>query len=167
MESLSSPVFMTDLAVHYLKEGLLVEAVAILELIKTLHPNHAPTYFYLGQISLEKNQDLKTAEFYFKKSIELDSGFPLTYQHLGKVLSLTGKTEDLKKLLKSMESLPKAYAIPVLLEYGFTVEEAGDYANAIKIYKSALKSAKTMDDMDEVSSAIDRCMHKKDLEGLH
>lgn len=166
MESLSSPDFLTDLAVRYLKDGLLIEAIAILELTKTLHPEHAPVYCYLGQIMVEKYKNFQDAEAYLKKAIELDSSFPLTYQYLGQLLILMNRGSELKVLLKQMEPLPKKYSIPVLLDYGFTIEEKGKYNEAISIYKTALRTTQGTEEMDAVSLAIDRCLNKRELEEL-
>lgn len=164
METLDSPDFLTDLAVNYLNDGLLIESVSILEFTLKRYPNHAPAYCYLGEIVFENFQDLNNAVKFLNKAISINPDFLVSYEHLAKILNLQKKDKELSILVKKIEKKPIEKTILVYLELGFNLEKKGEYEKAIKEYKEILKVAKDMEDIDEISFAIDRCLNKIDLD---
>ncbi|MDO6818880.1 lipopolysaccharide assembly protein LapB [Zobellia sp. 1_MG-2023] len=166
METLKSADFLTELGNRYLKDDLLIEAVAILELTISRHPKHAPAYSSLGYVLMETNKDLKLAEQHLNKAIELDPNYHFSYTYLSKLLGLQQRFPELKKLLKNMKTVPRSYQIPLILELGFQEELNGNFDKAIEVYKSALNLAKEIDEMDNVTNAMDRCLNKIDLNGI-
>ena len=166
MELLESPDFLTDLAVNYLHDGLLIESVSILEFTIKRYPKHAPAYCFLGKIFLEDFQDIKNAEEALNEAISLNPDFLTSYEYLAKALNLQNRGEEIAELLDKIGNRPIEKMIPVFLELGFSLEKKGEYKKAMKEYKKILKVAKDLEEIDEISFAIDRCMNKIDLDNF-
>lgn len=163
MKSFSSPDFISDLAIRYLNDGLLIESIALFELTKSLFPEYAPTYSYLGKILMEKNWDLDLAEEYLKNAIQLDPNFFESYNHLGKLFRINGNEKGLQQLMNDTKNLPRKPLFHLWLEYGFSLEERGNYRESTDIYKEILRFVKEPEEVEEITFSIERVQLKQEF----
>ena len=119
------------------KEGRLLSDSAIVKALR-LNPNLAEAYASLGQWKLNYEWNWKESEKAFRRAIELNPGYALTYTWYGRMLGFAGRFEEaLTQLYKAKELDPLS---PVIVAYiGQVHIFAKQYKKAEEQLQQALK----------------------------
>ncbi|KAF9576225.1 TOM (translocase of outer membrane) complex component [Mortierella alpina] len=102
-----------------------------------LDPNYVQTYIKRGSIFMEQGDAEKTFNE-FETAISIDAEDPNIYYHRGQVFFITGEYEHAAKdYIKSIELEPKFVFSHI--QYGVAQYKLGNIADAMAIFKKALK----------------------------
>jgi len=94
----------TDLGAAYLQKNKLEIALDEFSLAARIMPNYALAYTGLGLVRAALGQD-EEAEYNFKKSLELDSSIPETYNNYGTFLCSRGRyDESIEQFLTAVQN---------------------------------------------------------------
>ena len=135
-----------EIAGALIEENKFEEASSILEPLNVKFPKNLSVKFYLGVLAYFKN-DMKSAEFYFKHALEIDSSHAESYINLSSVYDKTFR------ILESIKSLKSALAYS---------EENGEVYNKAK-KKYDLISEKIL---SEHKISIDKYLESGDIFNL-
>ncbi len=129
-----------------------------LEKITAANPNikgneHvAACYSGIGDAYMNQNQ-LKKAEDYFKKSIDVNPGDHILTYNVAEILFNAGKTDDAIKYymmtIKNKPSFPNSYK-----QIGYAYLNKGDIKNSVKYLKEYLKLAPDSEDAPGIKEVI-------------
>jgi len=112
----------------------------------------ARIYASIGDTYMRKN-DLKKAEEYFKKSINIDPTDHALAYNVAEILFAAGKTDDAIKYYKTAIQIkpdwPKSY-----MQLGYAYLNAGNTAEAIKSLKKYLELAPNSPEADGIKEVI-------------
>ncbi len=90
-----------------------------------------------GDLYIRKN-DLKTAQEYFKKSLELDPKDEILAYNVGEIFFSNGKTDEAVHYFKLSSSVKPEWALPHL-KIGYAYLNSEDYKNAVASFKKFLE----------------------------
>jgi predicted Zn finger-like uncharacterized protein len=126
------------------RRGREEEATQLLETAGENAPDTAAAHTLLGVGYLER-QDLAAAERELRRALTLQQDFVSARFHLGSVLRRLGRVDEARQNLEVVALTDPSFP-GLWLERGLLYESAGDAAQALTMYKQALRAAP--DDVD-------------------
>jgi tetratricopeptide (TPR) repeat protein len=91
----------------------------------------------IGDLYIRQN-DLKTAQEYFKKSLELDPSNEILAYNVGEIFFSNNKTDDAITYFKLASSIKPTWGMPHL-KMGYAYLNSADYKNAVACFNEFLK----------------------------
>lgn len=146
-----------------IKDQRYADAMQTLEAILAESPSYGKAYNHLGWLYETKYRDLKKAEEYYKKCLEIEPEYAPVYMNLAVVLSGMEKWDELKDLLQRALETPGVDRAAVYNESAIMNELQGDYEKAISDYKSAIRYTLKDSAMENYKNAIRRCRTKQEM----
>jgi len=139
------------------------EALDILHHLTILYPNFARAYNLLGFIYDSLFEEIKIAEKYYKKCLELDPDFKEAYNNYAYCLLVLKKYNELEEfVLKSinLQIVNKAYLYHLL---GKAQEALLKLPEAIQAYETAILHSFDIEDIQAREKDIARCTKKQEF----
>ncbi|MDB5230589.1 MAG: hypothetical protein JWN76_1394 [Chitinophagaceae bacterium] len=146
-----------------IKDHRYADAMQTLEAILAEQPNYGKAYNHLGWLYETKYRDLKKAEYYYKKCLEIEPEYAPVYMNLAVVLSGNSKWQELDELLKKALETAGVDRAAIFNEYGIMYEMKAEYDEAIRHYKQAIRYTLKDTSMENYRNAIKRCKGKQEL----
>lgn len=146
-----------------IKDQRYADAMQTLEAILAESPTYGKAYNHLGWLYETKYRDLKKAEEYYKKCLEIEPEYAPVYMNLAVVLSGMEKWEELQQLLDRALEMPGVDKSAVYNEYAIMYELQGKYDQAIQQYKNAIRYTLKESNLDNYRNAIRRCKSKQEI----
>lgn len=106
----------------------------------------------IGDLYIRKN-DLKAAQEYFKKSLDLSPNDEILAYNVGEIFFSNNKTQEAIHYFKLAASIKPDWADPHL-KLGYTYLNAGDYKSAIASFSKFLKLDPDSDQADTIKEVI-------------
>src|SRR5438045_3865424 len=122
-----------------IKDQRYADAMQTLEAILAESPGYGKAYNHLGWLYETKYRDLKKAEEYYRKCLDIEPEYAPVYMNLAVVLSGMEKWKELDELLSKALDTPGVDRAAVYNEYGIMHEMQADYEKAITNYKNAIR----------------------------
>ena len=148
-----------------IKERKITEAISTLEAILVEAPDYGRAYNHLGWIYETQYRDYAKAEDFYKRCIALDPNYTPAYLNLSINLSTLGKYEEQLTYLDAALLIPGIDRAGMYNEMAIAKELLGQFEEAIRFYKEAIRFTLVDANLATYSASIDRCMRKVDILG--
>lgn len=148
-----------------IKERKITEAISTLEAILVEAPDYGRAYNHLGWIYETQYRDYAKAEDFYKRCIALDPNYTPAYLNLSINLSTLGKYEEQLTYLDAALLIPGIDRAGMHNEMAIAKELLGQFEEAIRFYKEAIRFTLVDANLATYSASIDRCMRKVEILG--
>ena len=148
-----------------IKERKITEAISTLEAILVEAPDYGRAYNHLGWIYETQYRDYAKAEDFYKRCIALDPNYTPAYLNLSINLSTLGKYEEQLTYLDAALLIPGIDRAGMYNEMAIAKELLGQFEEAIRFYKEAIRFTLVDANLATYSASIDRCLRKVDILG--
>lgn len=146
-----------------IKDRNYADAMQTLEAILAEAPDYGKAYNHLAWLYDTKYRDLNKAAEYYQKCLVYEPEYAPVYLNYAAVLSTMHKWKELEELLRKALDVPAVDKASVYNEYGIMNELRGNYEEAIKNYKDAIRYTLVTENIDTYQSSVKRCQTKKSL----
>ena len=146
-----------------IKDGNYADAMQTLEAILAEAPEYGKAYNHLAWLYDTKYRNISKAAEYYAKCLLYEPEYAPVYMNYASVLSTMNKWTELEELLSKALNVPGVDKATVYNEYGIMNELRGNYDEAIKKYKEAIRYTLSTVNIDTYQSSIKRCQTKKEL----
>ncbi len=146
-----------------IKERNYADAMQTLEAIIAEAPEYGKAYNHLAWLYDTKYHNLPKAAEYYKMCLLYEPEYTPVYLNYASVLSNMNRWKDLEDLLAKALEVPGVDKASIYNEYGIMYELRGNYNEAIKKYKEAIRYTLTNANLDIYESSVKRCEKKKSL----
>lgn len=143
-----------------IKEGDLIRARQLIEQMLSEEPNSAIAHNSMGWFYRVQFEAYEKAEMHFKAAIRFNPEYPHAYWNYVSMLLDLERFKDLEKLLSAClkkRSLSKAL---IYSYFGEMHELTGDFPQAIKYYRQAIRKSVKNDHIETYWESIKRCEDK-------
>jgi tetratricopeptide (TPR) repeat protein len=106
----------------------------------------------IGDLYIRQN-DLKTAQDYFRQSLELNTEDEILAYNVGEIFFSNNKTEEAIRYFKLAASIKPQWPEPYV-KLGYTYLNSGDYKSAIESFEKFLEMAPDSDQADTIQEVI-------------
>lgn len=144
-----------------IENGLINEAVDLLNQINSRFPDYGRAYSALGSLFHHQLHDYVNAENLYKRGINLSPEFTPTYIWLAEILLMHERYPELVAILNKAIEIPGVQKDKVYEQFGRMNELQVKLDEAINFFKRAIHFSFNDDDIVKYESAIKRCIKKK------
>jgi tetratricopeptide (TPR) repeat protein len=148
-----------------IKERKITEAISTLEAILVEAPDYGRAYNHLGWIYETQYRDYAKAEDFYKRCIALDPNYTPAYLNLSINLSTLGKYEEQLTYLDAALLIPGIDRAGMYNEMAIAKELLGQFEEAIRFYKEAIRFTLVDANLATYSASIERCLRKVEILG--
>ncbi len=140
-------------------------AMQNLEAILADAPDYGKAYNHLGWIMETRYKDYARAEEFYKKCLVYSPEYVPIYLNLSILLSTLGKYEEQQALLEKALQTPGTDKAAMYNELALMHELKGDYLEAIRQFKMAVRHSMSDSNMDIYVRSMERCRKKMQVLG--
>lgn len=146
-----------------IKDRNYADAMQTLEAILAEAPDYGKAYNHLAWLYDTKYRNLTKAAEYYEKCLQYEPEYTPVYLNYAAVLSTMNKWKELEALLTKALDVPGVDKASVYNEYGIMNELRGNYDEAVKNYKEAIRNTLVTANIETYQSSVKRCQTKKEL----
>ena len=146
-----------------IKQQNYADAMQTLEAILAEAPEYGKAYNHLAWLYDTKYRDLGKAAEYYEKCLFYEPEYAPVYMNYAAVLSTMNRWKELEELLRKALDVPGVDKATVYNEYGIMYELLGNYDEAVKHYKDAIRCTLAIENVETYQTSVNRCKRKKEL----
>jgi len=146
------------------KDGFVDKAFGELTDFLAKAPNHALANNLIGWIYETRLSDFETAMKYYGIAMESAPGNPAVYYNPAILLSTLERFDELDNLLRKAIKVPGVNKSTLHNEWGIMFELLGEYEEAVKSYRNAVRQSTDSKSVQGYMEAIDRCHEKQNMD---
>jgi len=137
------------------------ESYECLNKVIQIDPNYGKAYTYLGWIQNRFLKNTAKAIEMYKKGLELDKTFGLTYVYYAEALMKMNKYDEALEIINQGENVEDIDLYSVHMIQGEISEFNEKYDDAIKHFRMALKYSFSIQSANSIKTSIERAMQKQ------
>jgi len=142
-------------------DNQLKEALTLLNNLLYEEPGYGRLHNHLGWAYLYYGADVTKATLHFEMAIKFDESFAAPYLHMGTLYTRKGKYVEAIGYLEKGLTKSNPNKVAFFEAIGQAYELKGDYAKAIKAFKSAVLASVAEHEITTLTSSIKRCRKKR------
>ncbi|MDQ2751519.1 MAG: tetratricopeptide repeat protein [Bacteroidota bacterium] len=146
-----------------IKERNFADAMQTLEAILAEAPEYGKAYNHLAWLYDTKYRNLNKAEENYKMCLLYEPEYAPVYLNYAAVLSTMNKWKELEELLIKALDVPGVDKASIYNEYGIMYELRGNYNEAVKKFKEAIRYTLVNANLETYKLSIKRCEMKKEI----
>lgn len=147
----------------FYSKGEFAEGKKILEEILESEPGYGRAHNHLGWLYYAKFDDFEKAEYHYKLAIKFAADYPAPYLNLTYLLNYLNRYEEIKNHIEVALKVDGTVKSVLYNELGKAHEVNGNYAEASKAYKAAIRFSLNKDEMAALNANLLRVKDKVSL----